>query len=69
MTATALVASIGYDVAQQVARTAIAEQKSIEQVVLERQLLSPEQFAQAISPDAVMRLGSPPNRSPKGTDE
>ena len=68
-TVTALVDSIGYEIAQQVARAAAAEKKSVEQVVLERQLLSPEQFARAISPDAVMRLGSPPNRGPKGTDE
>ncbi len=67
-TVTALVDVIGYDAAQQVVQVAHQESKSIEQVVVERQLLSPQQFAQAVSPDAVMRLGSPVGRTPKGTD-
>jgi len=57
-TVTALVERIGYEAAQAVAQTAQAEGKSIRQIVLERGLLTELQFAQAVSPEAVTRLGS-----------
>jgi aspartate ammonia-lyase len=58
-TVTALVHLIGYEAAQGVVRTARERQQSIEQVVLEQQLLTPEEYAGAIAPAAVIRLGSP----------
>jgi aspartate ammonia-lyase len=57
-TVTALVDLIGYQTAQEVARAAAVERKTIRQVVLERGLLTEAQFQAAISPDAVTRLGS-----------
>ncbi len=63
-TVTALVDLIGYEAAQQVARFARRENQSIRQVVIDRQLLSGEEFDQAVAPDTVMQLGS--RRSPGG---
>jgi aspartate ammonia-lyase len=57
-TVTALVDRIGYEAAQAVAHAAKAQGKSIRQVVLERGLLTEAQFDQAVSPEAVTRLGS-----------
>ncbi len=56
-TVTALVADLGYDRAQAVARTARDESKSVRDVAIEQGLLSPEQFDQLVSPEAVNRLG------------
>jgi aspartate ammonia-lyase len=56
---TALVPAIGYEAAQGVAEAARGEHKSIREVVLERGLLTASQFDELISPEAVMRLGSP----------
>ena len=57
-TVTALVDHIGYAGAEVVAHAAQAEGKSIRQIVLERGLLTEAQFEQAVSPEAVTRLGS-----------
>jgi len=59
-TATALVSAIGYETAQEVAKAARAEGETIRTVVLERSLLTAEQFDELISPEAVLRLGTPP---------
>jgi len=55
---TALVEAIGYEAAQQVALDARASGKSIRDLVIERGLLTAEAFDEAISPEAVTRLGS-----------
>ena len=57
-TVTALVERIGYEAAEAVAQAAKADGKSIRQIVLERGLLNESQFEQAVSPEAVTRLGS-----------
>jgi len=57
-TLTALVDQIGYEAAQRVARVAEQEGKTIEQVVVEQGLLTQQQYRQATSSEAVMRLGS-----------
>jgi len=57
-TVTALVESIGYHTAQEVAAAAQAEGKSVRDVVVERGLLRPEEFDSLISPEMVTRLGS-----------
>lgn len=56
---TALVESIGYEAAQSVAAAARAEHRTIRAMVVERGLITSEQFDQLVSPEAVMRLGSP----------
>ncbi len=57
-TATALVGRLGYETAQEVARAAHDEHKSIREVVLARRLLTEAEYAELIAPEAVMRLGS-----------
>jgi aspartate ammonia-lyase len=59
-TITALVGAIGYQTAQAIATEAQASGRTIRQIVLERKLLTSEEFDQAISPAAVMQLGSRP---------
>ena len=59
-TLTALVEKIGYEAATDVARAARAASKSVREVVIERGLLSAEEFDRGVSPERVMRLGSPP---------
>ena len=56
---TALVERIGYEAATEVARLAQAEGRSVRQVVLEKRLLTAAQFDCLVSPENVMRLGSP----------
>jgi len=62
-TATALVEEIGYERASAVAAAAVAENKTIRQITLERGLLSEEAFDDLVSPHRVNRLGSPPRRT------
>jgi aspartate ammonia-lyase len=62
---TALVEEIGYHDATEVALAAQNEGKTIRDVVIERGLLTEEQFDQVISPERVTRLGSPMKRRPK----
>ena len=57
-TVRALVESIGYHAAQEVAAAAQAEGKSVREIVLARGLLSEEEFDLLISPEMVTRLGS-----------
>jgi aspartate ammonia-lyase len=58
-TVTALVETIGYDAAQEVAICAQKEGKSIRDIVIERGLMSGEEFEQKTSAEAVTRLGTP----------
>lgn len=55
---TALVETIGYESAQQVASESVDKLKSIRQIVVERGLMTSEQFDEIISPENVMKLGS-----------
>jgi aspartate ammonia-lyase len=57
-TLTALVEEIGYEAAQEIANVANRLKRSIRDVVIDRGLLSPEEFDKMISPERVMRLGS-----------
>jgi aspartate ammonia-lyase len=59
-TVTALVDRLGYVAAQEVAACARRQGVSVRQVVLAQQLLTEAEFAQAVAPAAVTRLGSPP---------
>ena len=58
-TLTALVGTIGYEAAEQVARVAHDQHRSIRDIVVERGLLTAEQFDMLIVPEAVLRLGTP----------
>jgi aspartate ammonia-lyase len=57
-TATALVEHLGYEVAGEVMKTAMANQQTIREIVLDRQLMTPEAFDESISPEQVTKLGS-----------
>ncbi|MFA6134607.1 MAG: aspartate ammonia-lyase [Phycisphaerae bacterium] len=65
---TAMVEEIGYERASAVAQAARADGKSIRQIVLDRGLMTAEQFDQLVSPARVMRLGSPPQAQDKHKD-
>ncbi len=56
---TALVDRIGYEAAARVAAAAQQDGTSIRDVVIQQSLMTAEEFDQAISPQAVTRLGSP----------
>jgi aspartate ammonia-lyase len=56
-TATALLPVLGYDRMCLIARRAREEKKSVRQLVLEEELLTPDQFDRLISPEAVCALG------------
>ncbi|MFO7903821.1 MAG: aspartate ammonia-lyase [Planctomycetota bacterium] len=56
---TALVDRIGYAAAESVAQAAVSEGKTVRELVIERGLLTAEEFDREISPEAVNRLGSP----------
>ncbi|HOI16091.1 MAG TPA: aspartate ammonia-lyase, partial [Geobacteraceae bacterium] len=58
-TLTALVDRIGYSAAQQIAAEAKATGTGVRAVVLERGLLTAEDFDDMISAESVTRLGSP----------
>jgi len=57
-TLTALVETIGYEQASQLAAAARSDGKSVRQLAVERGLLTAEQFDQLVSPERVTRLGS-----------
>jgi aspartate ammonia-lyase len=59
---TALVEMIGYEAATAVAAEARAAGKTVRQLVVEKGLLTGEQFDALVSAEAVMRLGSPPKK-------
>jgi len=63
-TITALVGTIGYHAAQEVAQAAQREGTSIRDVVLARGLLTAAQFDELIAPEAVTRLGTPTRTEP-----
>jgi aspartate ammonia-lyase len=63
---TALVDLIGYSAAQDVARCAREQNQSIRQIVLDRQLLSADEFDRAVAPEAVTQLGSRGVRGAQG---
>lgn len=58
-TVTILVAKIGYEHAQQIAQRAITERRSVREIVIESGLLTTEEFDDALTAEAVLRLGSP----------
>ncbi|MGF1626316.1 MAG: class II fumarate hydratase [Alphaproteobacteria bacterium] len=57
MLVTALNPHIGYDNAAKVAKTAYAQNKTLKQVAVEMQLLTPEQFDQWVRPEAMIGPG------------
>ncbi len=56
--ATALVDRCGYTTVSQLSKTALAEGKTVRQVVIEQGLLSGEEFDDPTAPDRVTRIGS-----------
>jgi len=54
---TALVDRIGYEQATEVAKLAGTTDKTVRQIVVEQELMTADEFDQAITPEAVMRLG------------
>ena len=63
--ATALVPALGYERAGDAARLAKEANKTLRQIVVENQWMTAKEFDQAISPEAVCRLGSPRALLPK----
>lgn len=57
-TATALLPALGYECVSRVARRAGEENRNVREIVLEEKLLTPEQFENLISPEAVCGLGT-----------
>jgi len=57
--ATALVPALGYDRAGDAARLARESNRTLRQIVLDNQWMTAKEFDEAISPEAVCRLGSP----------
>lgn len=62
-TVTALIDLLGYETAQDIAREAESSGQAIRDVVLQRGLLTEDQFSQAIAPDTVTALGSQRGRT------
>lgn len=62
---TALSAVIGYHPAAEAAAEARASHRPLAEIVVERGLMTPEAIATALTPAAVMRLGSPPPPPPQ----
>lgn len=58
-TATALLPALGYEDICGIVKRAREQSRSIRDIVLEEKLLSPKQFDELISPEAVCRLGAP----------
>ena len=58
-TATALVPALGYEAACALAKTACEQGLTIREAALRSGLLTQERFEELVSPEAVMRLGSP----------
>jgi aspartate ammonia-lyase len=56
---TSLVEKIGYEMGQEIAKSARTENKTIRQIVLERGIMSEAEFDSLISPQKVTMLGSP----------
>jgi aspartate ammonia-lyase len=62
--ATTLIERLGYDAAQALAEDARLHNRPIRELVIERGLLNSAEIDQLISPESVMRLGSPPPPPP-----
>jgi aspartate ammonia-lyase len=60
-TLTAMVEWLGYEKAQELAARARTKSKSIREVAVEEGCLSAEEFDRIVSPENVVRLGSPPS--------
>jgi len=56
---TALVAELGYERAEEIAKIASSSGRPLREVVLERGLLTSTRFDELVAPEAVNRLGSP----------
>jgi aspartate ammonia-lyase len=67
-TVTALVPAIGYEGASQLAKRTNEAGKTIKEVVLEEGMLTPQQFDELVSPEAVCRLGSPSSQGKRNDD-
>jgi hypothetical protein len=67
-TVTALVPAIGYEGASQLAKRANERRKTIKEVAIEEGMLTPEQFDELVSPEAVCRLGSPSFQGKRNDD-
>ena len=52
------VKQLGYDTATEIAEAAARECKTVRQIIVERALLTPEQFDELTGPERVMQLGS-----------
>jgi aspartate ammonia-lyase len=61
----ALLQVMAYEKASEIAAQAIAENKTIREIVLSRGVMTPEQFDQLTSAEAVCRLGFNPNKDTK----
>ncbi len=59
---TALVSKIGYEQATELAQALRQSDRSLRELVVERQLATAEQFDQLVSPESVTRLGTPLNK-------
>jgi aspartate ammonia-lyase len=59
---TALVEKIGYKTSQEIAAAAKNENKTVRQIVLERNIMSEVEFDSLITPQKVAMLGSPDNK-------
>jgi aspartate ammonia-lyase len=57
-TATALIPKIGYENAAEIIKTAIASSISIQQAAINSGLITPEEFEELTSAEAVCRLGN-----------
>ena len=60
--ATTLIERLGYDAAQALAEDSLLHNRSIRQLVVERGLMTSEEIDRLITPESVMRLGSPPGQ-------
>ncbi len=63
---TVLVGFLGYEKATELAEAMREQGKSLRKLVIEQKLLTGEQFDELISPEAVMRLGSPKGEADNG---
>jgi aspartate ammonia-lyase len=64
--ATALLPALGYERAGEAAHTAKEQGKTLRTIVIEQKWMTADEFDQAISPEAVCRLGSPSIGHPVG---
>ncbi|MBK9118657.1 MAG: aspartate ammonia-lyase [Phycisphaerales bacterium] len=63
-TLTALVGRLGYEVVEDLAQAVVRTGQGVRALVVERGLLTEEEFAALTAPEAVLRLGAPPGRVP-----